>query len=161
MFAEARGRWLGHRQHQRLLITPELGQQRLQPLPCRCGKVTLAINPIQQAPTTELGQALVELAAETTELLIAGIAQGQHGIRQSGATLRMLALQVLPERRAAIRCVAVAKGAGNQQQAGGTVQLRQRDILHAAQLHRQANLTQLFGTLFGQGLTVAGLRGPE
>ncbi|MNT02265.1 hypothetical protein D3C72_1367550 [compost metagenome] len=37
----------------------------------------------------------------------------------------------------------------------------QRDILHATQLHRQTRLAQALGTLLGQRLTVAGLRGPK
>ncbi|MNE08571.1 hypothetical protein D3C80_1012240 [compost metagenome] len=139
----------------------QFAQQRLQPLPGRFIEIALAIDPVEQALSPQFCQALIELATKPAELFIAGIPQGQHRIRQAGAALRMLAVQATPECRAAVRRVTVAKGAGDQQQAGRVVQLLQGHVFHTAQLHRQADLAQALGTLLGQGLTVAGLRGPE
>ena len=46
------------------------GQQRFEPAAERFVKVGLAVHPLQQAPPTQLSQALVEFAAKTAELLV-------------------------------------------------------------------------------------------
>ncbi|MNC07518.1 hypothetical protein D3C75_550710 [compost metagenome] len=110
---------------------------------------------------SQLGQALVELAAKTAELVVTGVAQGQYGIGQPGAVSALLALQGLPEGRAAVGRVAIAKGAGDQHHTGSTLQLAWADRLQAAELHVQTGTAQARGTAFRQLLTIAGLRGPQ
>ena len=63
---------------------------------------------MQQALPSQLGQALVELAAKTAKLLVTGITQGQYGIGQFGTMGALLALQGTPECRCAIRRIAIA-----------------------------------------------------
>ncbi|MCY1419260.1 hypothetical protein D9M71_348440 [compost metagenome] len=116
---------------------------------------------MQQALPSQLGQALVELAAKTAELVVTGVAQGQYGIGQPGAVGALLALQGLPECRAAVGRVAIAKGAGDQHHTGNTLQLAWADRLQTAELHAQTSIAQARGAAFGQLLTIAGLRGPQ
>ncbi len=104
---------------------------------------------------------MVELAAKAAELVVTGVAQGQHGKRQFGAVGALLALQGLPERRCAVGRVAIAKGAGDQHHAGGALQLARADRFHATELHVEAGTAQALGTAFGQQLAVAGLRSPQ
>ncbi|MNG93136.1 hypothetical protein D3C79_520930 [compost metagenome] len=148
-----------HRRRRR--VAAQLGQQRLQPTGEGCIVVRLAIDPLQQAPPAQLGEPLIELATETAELVIAGIAQGQHGVGQIGAMGALLALQRLPERCGAVGCVAIAKGAGDQHDAGCALQLLRADRFHAAQVNVKTGTAQVFGTALGQGFAVAGLRGPQ
>ena len=115
---------------------------------------------MQQAPAAQLGQPLVQLAAKTTELLITGVAQGQHGIRQLSTVAALLTLQRLPEVRGTVGGLAITERAGNEHHAGSAAQLAGAGRLHATELHLQACAAQAFGAALGQQFAVAGLRSP-
>ena len=122
--------------------------------------IGVAVQPRAEAVGAEFGQAGVEALAVAAELLVGGIAQGQHGVVQLGEG-GIEATEALPEGLAIVRGFAVAKGAAHQQDAAGTAQAFHGIGGHVVQFDGETGLAQAGDAALGQGFGVAGLGGPE
>ncbi|MCY1419131.1 hypothetical protein D9M71_347130 [compost metagenome] len=132
-----------------------------QPGACRLVVVRFAVHPWSQAPRAQLLQAGIEPAAEAAELVVVGVAQGQHGKLQAREGGGVVTLQGAPEAGAIVGRVAVAEGAGDQQGGAGAGQFAGLDGVHGVHQHGTAVGLELFGAEVGEAFRVAGLRAPE
>ncbi|MNO79851.1 hypothetical protein D3C76_710350 [compost metagenome] len=153
--ADRRGRFFLRCGHRRL----EQRQQLAEPGVGAFLVVGVAFQSRQQGAGAQFGKAAVEVPAVLAELVVVGVAQGQHRIVQPFQI--GLLLQRVPETLAVIRGIAVAEGAAEQEQLVGALQLRRGVLGHAAQLDGQTGFAQAGGEAFGESFGIAGLRGPE
>jgi hypothetical protein len=132
---------------------------RSQPGHGRLVVVRLAVAAIDHPLGAEFDQSRIELAAESAELVVAGVSKGQDGEPQCGSH-GALRSQGRPRRRP--RCRGhLAEGARHYQRTSHAGEFHRGRAFHADPSGRMAFGLKPFLAAPGRFLGVAGLRGPN
>ena len=120
-------------------------------------EVQIAFDPIDDARATESSEPLIHAAADLTELRVGTVAQSEH--REPGFLKPRCVVgeQRLIKVDGALRWIALAPGAGNQQQVRFFGELRWGGVGHVDDLDRESEFRRRLACACRQRLGIAGL----
>ena len=123
--------------------------------------VDVAFLQRREAPRAERSEAAVDLPPGLAEFRVTRVAERQHRERQALEPRRALADDVVDQGAGIVRRVAVAMGAGDQEQQAFAREFARREVGGADQAHGQAAGLGAAREFLGDAPTVAGLGGIE
>ncbi len=123
--------------------------------------VGFAVGARHQAGGAEGFEAFVEAPAVAAEVLVGGVAEGDHGVAQAGQRPPPGGGQRRPEPGAVVRRLPVAEGAAEEEHRPAGRQCVRGGVVHGGQPRPVAPLGEPPGHGGRELLGVAGLRGPE
>ena len=135
-------------------VLADLVQARIDPAARRHFEIQIAFDPIDDASATQRGEALIDAAANLTVLRVSAITQREHREPCLLKARRIVRHQGFIKIDRALRRIALAPGAGDQQQVRDLGHLRGGCVGHVDDFHREPQFGGGFTRAPGQSLGV-------
>jgi hypothetical protein len=128
-------------------------------LPGRAGglEVDVALHPVLDAPGAQRFQPGIQLAPGLAEILVAAVAEREHGVLELVEARRPIAEQEFEERFGAVRRLAEAVGGHDEQHAALLLELGRAELGQVHGFRLEAEGPYGAGQLVGDAAAVAGL----